>query len=341
MRKSTFAVTALVSAALAVSGAARADAVADFYKGRNVSVVIGFAPGGGADLFARYLARHIGKHIPGQPNVIVLNMPGAGGLNAANHVYNVAAKDGSVIATMTSTLAVDPLLGNKKARFETLGFNWLGSVTKDPPACVASNRSGIKSIEDARKREIIFGGSGPSALSSQHPTALRNIFGYRIRVVTGYTGTASIRQAVEKGEADATCAIYASQAMGQLRSDIQSGKLVPIVQMGSKKHPIFGNAPLVTDLARNDEERQIAKFVYGLAELSRPVAAPPGVPADRVAALRKAFWAMVTSPEAKADAEKLRIIVDPMNADATVAIFHEVLKTPKSIIDRSFAAMRK
>jgi hypothetical protein len=111
--------------------------------------------------------------------------------------------------------------------------------------------------------------------------------------------------------------------------------------MGSKKHPIFGNAPLVTDLARNDEERRIARFVYGLAELSRPVAAPPGVPADRVAALRKAFWAMATSPEARADAEKHRIIVDPMNAEETVAIFRDVLKTPRSIIDRSFAAMRK
>lgn len=327
-------------AAATAQDAARADAVADFYRGKNVSIVIGFNPGGGADLFAQFMARHLGNHIPGRPNLIVQHMPGAGGLNAVNHVYNVAPKDGTVISTMTSTILMEPLLGNKNARFDTMEFNWLGQLTRDPPGCVASQRSGIKSVEDAREREIIFGGSGPSALSSQHPTALRNIFDYRIRVVTGYTGTASIRQAMETGEADAGCAIYASQAMGQLRGDIEAGRLVPIVQMGAKKHPIFGDAPLVSDLARNDEERQLARFVYGLAELSRPVAAPPGVPAERVEALRKAFWAAANSPELKADAEKLQIIVDPMNAEDTVALFREVMATSADVVEKAKAVMR-
>jgi len=327
-------------AATAFSGAASADAVADFYKGKNVSIVIGYAPGGGADLFGRFMARHLGKFIPGQPNIIVQNMPGAGGLNAVNHVYNVARKDGSIITTMTSTLAIDPFLGNKKARWDTLKFNWIGSLTKDPPGCLASARSGVKSIKEAREKQIIFGGSGPSALSSQHPTAMRNIFGLKIKVVTGYTGTASIRQAMETGEADAGCSIYASQAMGQLKGDIEAGRLVPIVQMGSKKHPIFGDAPLVYDLARNDEERRLARFVYGLAELSRPVAVPPGVPAERVEALRNAFQQMVQSPEVAADAARLNIIIDPMNAKETAEVFREVLSTPREIVERAHAAMR-
>ena len=339
--------TALATALAAFVGvvalhpAAQADAVADFYKGRNLPILIGFSPGGGVDTFGRLLGKHLGEHVPGKPNVVVQNMPGGGGFKSTNYLYNAAPQNGSYITIMLPTNAIEPLMGNPGAKWDTFKLHWLGNLTQDAPSCIASGRSGIKSITEAAGREITVGATGPSSTTGQHPYALANLLGYKLKVITGYGGTAKIRLALEQGEVDVMCSFWASLAQGPQKEQIESGKLVPIVQMGSKKHPAFGDAPSVYDLARNEDERKVMQFVFGVAEISRPFAAPPGVPAERVTALRKAFWAMVSSPEARADAEKLRIIVDPMNSEETVAMFREVLQTPKAIIDRAYAAMLK
>lgn len=338
--QAALAVAALASAA-AIVQPARADAVADFYSGRNLTIVIGFSPGGGVDTFGRLLGRHIGKHLPGNPNVVAQNMPGGGGLKSTNYVYNAAPKDGSYITIMLPTNAIEPLMGNANAKWDTFKLQWLGNLTKDSPACVASGRSGLKSIAEAKDREITVGATGPSSTTAQHPFALAKIFGYKIKVITGYGGTSEVRLAMEKGEVDAMCSFWASLALGAQKADMDSGKLVPLVQMGAGKHRAWGDAPLVHDLARNDDERKLAQFVYGVAGISRPFAAPPEVPADRVAALRAAFWAAATSPELKAEADRMKLIVDPMNWQETEAAFREALASPKEIIDRAKEVIRK
>ena len=234
-----------------------------------------------------------------------------------------------------------PRDGHPGARWDMFKLQWLGNLTRDASACVASGRSGIKSIEEARDREIIFGASGMSAPSAIQPLSFANILGYKTKVVAGYGGTAQTRLAMEKGEMDATCSFWASLALGPQKQEIETGKLVPIVQLGSKKHPVFGNAPLVYDLARNEEDRKVMRFIYGPTEISRPFAAPPGVPPEPVAMLREGFWAAATSPDLEADAKRLRLIVDPMNWKETDAAFREALDVPQRILDRATKAIRK
>lgn len=326
----TFAAAAL-SAAI-VTQPANADSVSEFYSKNRLTIVVGYSPGGGADLFARFLARHIGKHIPGNPNVIVQNMPGAGGIKALNHFYNVGARDGSrtILTSATHTLA--QLLGRKNIRYDINKMHWLGTLTQDTPACVIAGRTGIKSITEAKDRQIVFGATGANSSSNQHPLLMRNLLGYKIKTVIGYKGTAKIRLAIETGEVDAVCSFWASQALGPLSAQVKSGELVPIVQFGTKPHPAFGKAPVIYDLARNDEERLIMRTVFKPTELTRPYGTPPGTPADRVAALRKGFWEAVNSPELQADAKRIGLIIDPLDWKQTLSEFEKIFKTPKSTI---------
>ncbi len=321
--------------------AAATDAVADFYKGRNLTVLIGFSPGGGVDTYGRLLGRHLVKHLPGNPSFVPQNMPGGGGLTALNYLYNVSPKDGSHIIIVLPSHALEPAMGNASARWDPLKLNWLGNASKDVPSCIASDRSGIRSIQEAKAREITVGATGPSSGTFQHPAALANILGYRLKIISGYQGTAQVRLAMESGELDAMCELYSSVAMGPHRQEIESGKYVPIVQMGVAKHPAFGNAPVVYDLASNDKQRKIIGFIFGASEITRPFAAPPGVPAERVAALRKAFWAAVASPELKAEADRMKLILDPMTGEQTEGAFRAILSAPQEIIEEAKTAIRK
>src|SRR5690606_8007154 len=198
----------------------------------------------------RLLAKHLGGQMPGNPTVVVQNMPGGGGFKATNCLYNAAPQDGSYITIMLPTNAIEPLMGNPGAKWDTFKLHWLGNLTKDAPACVASGKSGIKSIREATSREITVGSTGPSSTTAQHPLALVNLLGYKLKVISGYGGTAKIRLAMEQGEVDAMCSFWASLALGPQKKEVESGQLVPIVQMGSEKHRAFGDATLVYDLAR-------------------------------------------------------------------------------------------
>jgi len=298
-------------------------------------VVVGYSAGGGADLWARFIARHLGRHIPGNPSVIVQNMPGGSGLTAVNHVYNTVPQDGTRILLPSVTVPTAAAMGYSNVRWDTLKFHWLGNLAADAQSCIASGRSGIKSIADAREREIIFGSDGATNSTGQHPRLLASLFGYKVKVITGYGGTAQIRLAMERGEVEASCSVWGSSLVGPQRADIDSGKLVPIVQMGTKKQPIFGNAPLVYELTQSKQDLQLMQFVFGPGEISRPLAVGPGTPADRVAALRDAFWAMARSPELKADAEKQQLVVDPMDWKETEAALREVLAIPEAVAARA------
>jgi tripartite-type tricarboxylate transporter receptor subunit TctC len=318
-----------------VAHPAGADPVADFYKGKTVSVVVGFAAGGGADLWGRFFAKHIGNFIPGKPNVIVQNLTGASGFAAVNSVYNVGPHDGTRILMPTVSAPTAKALGYPNVRWDTLKFQWLGNLVKDAPACVASGRSGIKSITEAKTRQIIFGSDGASNSTSGHPRTLAALLGYKIKIIVGYSGTSRVRLAMDKGEVDAVCSFWASSALGPQRADMDSGKLVPIVQMGEAKYPIFGNAPTAYSLARNQEDLQVMHFVFGPSEISRPAGVSPKVPHDRVEALRKAFWDAANSDEMKADAKKLHLVIGPVGWKETTEAFRKLLDVPPSVVERA------
>jgi tripartite-type tricarboxylate transporter receptor subunit TctC len=327
-------VLALALGALIVTPAA-SDEVADFYKDRTVSIVVGFTAGGGADTFARLLGRNLAAHIPGNPNVIVQNLPGAGGINAFNQVYNTQPQDGTRTILTSPSHMLSQLMDTPNVRYDMGKMHWLGNLTRDVQSCVASGQSGIKSIKDAAERELIVGATGPNDSIAQHARLLSGLLGYKLRVVSGYPGTSQVRLAMETGEAEVVCAFWASQAMGPQQADMASGKLVPIVQMTATAHEAFGEAPLVYDLARNDEDRMLMRVVFGTTELSRPFLAPPGTPAARVAALRDAFWAAVNSPELKNDAARSRLILNPMGWQDSEAMFREIVGVPRNVVERA------
>lgn len=318
---------------------AHAQDAATFYKGRTVSILVGFSAGGGADLWARFMARHYGKHIPGEPNVVVQNMPGAGGFSALNHLYNTAPKDGTQIMLVSTSAFTAPQLEQPNVRWSTLKLQWLGNLTQDTSSCTASEKSGFKSIADAKTRQIIFGSDGNDDSASHHPRFMSKMFGFKVKVIAGYKGTGEALLAVDRGEIDARCSVWASLALTSRKADIEAGKLVPIMQVGSKPHPIFGKAPLMRDFARNDEERQIIDFLFGTIDISRPFAVAPEVPADRVAALREAFWKAANSPELKADAERAQFEVEPMTGAQTQAAMQKALTVSQTIADKSRALL--
>jgi tripartite-type tricarboxylate transporter receptor subunit TctC len=320
--------------ATAVAQPANADSAAEFYSRTTFTIVVGYEAGGGADQIARVLARHIGKYIPGKPNVIVQNMPGSGGITALNHIYNVGAQDGSRAILIAGTHSLSQLLDRKNARYDLNKMHWLGTMTQDVASCVVAGRVGVKSITEAQNRQITFGSTGANSSSNQHPLLMRDLLGYKIKIVTGYKGTGNVRLAMQTGEVDGVCAIWASLILGPLAQEVKSGELVPIVQFGTKPHPALGNAPVIYDLARSEEERLIMRTVFKPIELTRPFSTAPGVPADRVAALRKGFWEAVNSTELQADAKRVGVIVDPLDWKRTTDHFADVLSTSESTIAR-------
>ncbi len=339
MRASIRTFCLATAAALAISSPAQADEVANFYKGKTISIFVGYAAGGGADLWGRFIARYLGKHVPGEPNVIVQNLPGAGGFAAVNHVYNNAQQDGTAILLPTSTAIAAPLMGVPNVRWETFKFHWLGNLTRDVSSCVASGKSGIKSVTEASSRQIIFGADGTDDPASHHPRMLVNLLGYKNKIIAGYKGTGPAFLALESGEIDARCSVWASLALSSKKDDIATGKLVPIVQVGTRKHPIFGDAPLVLDLAQTEEQRQIMRFIVGPLEISRPLAAPPGVPAARVAALREAVWKAAHAGDLRAEARRMDFLIDPMNAVDTEAALRAAVHVSKDIVEKAKAAI--
>lgn len=325
---------------VSIGTAARADEVSKFYSGKQVTLLVGFGSGGGADTYARLVGRHLGEHIPAKPVVVVQNMPGGGGLTATNHLYNAAAQDGSVIMLMQAALVLEPLMGNKNVRWDASKFQWLGNLTRDFMGCVASGRSGVKSIKEAVQREIVIGATGAAAPSATHPYALNNILGYKTKVIAGYKSTSEVWLAMERGEVEAVCAFWASQGAIQAKREFDSGAFVPIAQMGTEKHPIFKDAPLVEDLARNEEEKAVLKLIFAPNEISRPFAAPPNVPPARLKALRKAFWDTANSPALRADADKLGLFVEPMSGEATAAAFNAIVSLPPKVFEWAATATR-
>jgi tripartite-type tricarboxylate transporter receptor subunit TctC len=327
----------LVAATLLVSSTTQAAAAADFYQGKTLIVVIGYSVGGGYDLYARVLARHLGKHIPGNPTIVPQNMVGAGSLRAANYIYGVAPKDGTVIGTFSRSLAIAPLISS--ASFDARKFTWLGSITNDVSVCITWNTSAIKSWDDMMTRQFVAGGEATGSDPNIFALMYKNVFGAKVKLVSGYPGTNDITLAMERGEVDGLCGISWSTIKSRHADWITGNQINVPVQAAMQKDPALPQVPLAMDLIKGAEQTQILKLFLATQVLARPFAAPPGLPPDRQMILRTAFDATVRDPDFRAEADKLGLDVNPIPGTSIDALLEEIYATPKDVAAKAAAAI--
>jgi tripartite-type tricarboxylate transporter receptor subunit TctC len=337
MRQS--AIWSLGFIAAALTAPAQAQSVADFYKGKTITVIVGYSAGGGYDLYARALSRHMGKHLPGNPNFIVQNLTGAGSLNAANNIYNVAAKDGTVFGTFARGLAIEPLIGTARVKFEATKFTWLGSGTDEISLCATWHTSPIKTWQDALTKQFAVGGEGAGSDPDTYSALVRNVFGAKLKLVTGYHGTSDIVLAIERGEVDGRCGWSWSSIKSTRASWIKEKKLNYLIHISGTKAPELSHVPLLNDFA-TPRQKQVLKLVTSRQTMGRPFAAPPGVPADRAQALRRAFDATLKDPAFLAEAEKLKLDVNPVTGEEVDRLIAELYASPKDVVEEARKAIK-
>jgi tripartite-type tricarboxylate transporter receptor subunit TctC len=331
---------AVCAVALALPSLARAQSPAEFYKGKTIELDIGYSVGGAYDLYARVLARHLGKHIPGNPAIVPKNMEGAGSLRLANWLYNVGAKDGTVLGTIGRGTAFDPLLGSKGAQFQADKFTWIGSANNEVSVCVAWKTSGIARFEDTFEKELIVGGTGQAADTDQFPRILNGVLGTKFKVVTGYPGGNDVTLAMERGEVKGRCGWSWSSVVATHKRWIDDGSIIVLVQLSLSKHPDLSDVPLVMDLAKTDEQRAIFKLIFARQVMGRPFLAPPRVPPERAEALRTAFMQTMADAEFLADAEKAQLEVNPVSGADIEQLVKDLYETPKPIAAKAAGFIR-
>ncbi len=331
-RTSLFALSAFLLPVLS----AQAQAPADFYKGKNVDMYIGYSTGGGYDVYGRVVARFMSKHIPGNPNVVVKNMDGAGSLRAANYIYNVAPKDGTAIGVVARGIAFDTLFGLPGAQFDGTKFNWVGSANDEVSVCVSWDAtSGIKKFEDLLTKEMIVGGTGGSADTDQFPRVINAVLGTKMKLVVGYPGGNEVNLAMERGEVRGRCGWSWSSVKSTQAGWLKDKKINVLVQLSLAKHEDLPDVPLIMDLAKTEEQKLIFKLIFARQVLGRPFLAPPGVPADRIAVLRKAFMDTMKDKEFLAEADKLKLEITAVPGDVLQKIVQEAYDTPKDIVKKT------
>ena len=321
------------AAVLAAGSAAQAQSVADFYKGKTVTVYIAFSPGGTYDLFGRMVARHIGRHIPGQPTVIGSNMPGAGGLTATNFMYRAAPKDGTAIAIVTQNVAIEEALKNKAAQYKSNEFNWIGRATSNIEIHVLSTKSPGHTIEGAKKHETPVASTGPGSPSDSYPRLLNATIGTKYKVVRGYPGSTDGLLAVERGEMDGALTSWNTMKSTRMNWLTEKRAFLP-VQYVMKRSPELKDVPTPLELATNDADRKLLTFAISSAEVGRSFLAPPGVPADRVQALRTAFDAAMKDPALLQEVKKAQLDFEPATGQELAKIIAETLSVDQATIDR-------
>jgi tripartite-type tricarboxylate transporter receptor subunit TctC len=311
-----------------------ADPIADFYRGKRMDMIIGYSSGGTYDLYARLVARHLGNHLPGNPQIVPRNMPGAGSRTAATWVYSIAPKDGTVLATGDQSMSVLQAMGDQKLKLDVRKFIYIGNPNSENNTTAVWAASGIKTIEDAKKREVTMGATG-SSTSAQYPRLMNALIGTRFKVVLGYPGGNEINIAMERGEVDGR----GSNSWASWKSTrphwLKEKKINILVQIGLEKAPDLQDVPLMMDLARNEDDRAIMKLFSASGSIGRPIFTSPGVPAERVAALRAAFQKMVKDEKFLADAKSGRLDVDAASGERLQQLVAEIVATPKAIAERA------
>ena len=318
--------------ALAVAGAAapvRAQSVEEFYKGKTVQVQIGYGVGGTDDVWARLLAKHMQEFMPGKPNFVPSNVPGAGSLLLTNQLYNVAPKDGTVIGLFNRGVSFEPLLGGQGVRFDPAKFNFIGSPDRDTVACVARSDAPVQTLADLKTKELIVGSTGSGADSQTYPEVTARLLGVKLKLVQGYPGSRDILLAIERKEVQGGCLSFDTIARDQ---NYREKKLVIVFQAGLKSDERISEIPLITDLARTDEEKKALALFFQRSLMGRPFAAPPGVPQARIDALRAAFAAALKSPTLAEEAKQAGLNIHYVSPAELNKIIADAFAAPANVV---------
>ncbi len=334
LKKAVACLLGLASMAM-LAAPVRADDIADFYKGKNVDLYIGYSAGGGYDVYARLVARFLGRHLPGSPIVTPRNMAGAGSLTLTNFLYNSAPRDGLSFGAVARGVAFDPLFGEPAAHFDAARFNWIGSANDEVSVCALWKASGLSTMDDLLTKPSIMGGSGGAADTDQFVYVIDGVLGAKIKLVLGYPGGNEVNLAMERGEVQGRCGWSWSSVKATHAEWLRDKKIAVPVQLSLTKHPDLPDVPLIGDFAKTDEARQIFKLVFSRNVMGRPFVAPPGIAPERVAALRKAFVETLADKEFLAEADKQTLEVNPVDGERIQALVAELYKTPREIVKRT------
>ena len=324
--------------AMAMPAAAQQD-VAAFYRGKQLRLIVGTGAGGGYDLFARAVARHIGNHIPGNPAVIVQNQGAAGGLLMANQLFSLGPKDGTVIAAPVNGLPTAPLLEPAGAHFDAARLNWIGSTNRETYVAFAWHTAPVQSLADLLQKQLIVGATAAGTTLVDFPLVTNRILGTRFKVVRGYDSTPQINVAMERGEVEGIGGIGWQSVKTQVPQWIAEKKITVIAQYGLQRDPELANAPTMLELARTDADRAALTMMFARTEYGRPYFAPPDVPPARIEALRRAFDATMHDPDFVADAAQLQLELSPMRGEEVQALVAKLARTPPEIVARVRAAL--
>jgi tripartite-type tricarboxylate transporter receptor subunit TctC len=328
----------LIFLAAAPPAAAQQDDVAAFFRGKTLRLIVGVGVGSGYDINARLLARHMAAHIPGQPTIVVQNQPGAGSLTMTNALYHTGPFDGTVMGASFNGMPTTPLLQPTGARFDPVKLNWLGSTNRETQVMYVWQTAHAQVLEDAQGREIVMGAQAPGSTQFDYPVLANKLFGFKFKVVTGYESTPKIHLAMESGEVHGTIANWST--LKAINSNwITEKKIRILAQWALQKSPELGDVPLFLDLAKTEADRDALRLMLARLEYGRPFFLPPNVPTARIEALRRAFDATMKDPAYLAEAEKLKVDVDPLSGDQVATLVEQVSRTPADIVARVRAAM--
>jgi tripartite-type tricarboxylate transporter receptor subunit TctC len=335
--RATSALAAVFSMLLLVLSIASASAQgpAEFFKGKQIAVLIGFGPGGEDDIWAHLLARYLGAHIAGNPAVVPQNVPGSGGLLVANRIYNTAPKDGTVIGMINRGIPFEPLLGGQGTQFDPIKINYIGSPGRDTTVCGARKDASVQSMNDLYTRELTVGGTGSGADTAIYPEFFSNLLGMKFKLVKGYRGSQEIQLAMERGEVQGICLAYDSLMRGNLA---RRGEINVLLQAALAPDPRV-QAPMALDAARSPEQRQSLELFFARAAVGRPFVAPPAVPADRLATIREGFGATLRDPAFLDEAKSLNLNVVPITGDEILSIVTNAYRTPPDVVRRTLRAL--
>jgi tripartite-type tricarboxylate transporter receptor subunit TctC len=334
MGKRTIQLLCAAGCLLAVgAGTAAAQAAADGQAGKTVRMIIGFGAGGGYDRWARAIGRHIGKHLPGKPNVVPQNMPGAGSYVAASYLYGVAPKDGTALGIIARDAPLGPLSGAPGAQFDPLKMSWIGTPTKETNVCISFHTAKVKTAQDLFKQELIVGDTGPGTGTRTYPKVLNAMLGTKFKLVGGFKSSADVMLAMERGEVDGICESYASVV--RRHQDWVSNKTINILfQGGAAPDPQIKDVPFILDLAKTEEQKSAIRYIYAGQGIGRPFVAPPDLEPGRLRMLRDAFNATMKDPEFVAEAKKSKLDLEPENGEYLEALIRRIYATPKPLVER-------
>jgi tripartite-type tricarboxylate transporter receptor subunit TctC len=331
----------VLTAAFLLGATPLAASDAPTFSGKTINVIIGFGPGGGYDAYGRLLAQHLGAHLPGKPSVVARNMPGAGSLRLANHLFNASARDGTELGVFATSIALEPLFGGKGVQFDPRSFTWIGNMMKDASNIAIWRTSQVKTWQDMRARETIFGATGPGSISSIHISVATGLLGLKTRIIHGFPGTKEANLAMERGEIDGYGGLYLSALKTSYWGNIQRGDMKVVLHLGRSEIPELGSPPSIFSLLNSEEDRQVAGLIFDQDQIGRPIAAPPKVDPATAATRRKAFLSVMQDSYFLAAAAKANAPISAQSGEDVDAAFAAFFACPPQIIKRSMTLMNR